>query len=67
MNYENRTIMQEAQLEELQTKVNKLTTENAQLRKSLLEVLGLALEYAPKEMVELIMNGMIGGPLLAEK
>ena len=59
--------MQEAQLEELQTKVNKLTAENAHLRKSLLEVLGLALEHAPKEMVDLVMNGLIKDSFLSEK
>lgn len=59
--------MQEARIEDLQKRVNELTRDNTLLRKSLLEVLGLALEHAPKEMVDLVMNGLIKDSFLSEK
>jgi hypothetical protein len=60
MSAENRAILLEARVEELQTKVNQLTADNTLLRESLLATLGLAQEYAPKEMFQMILNSLIG-------
>jgi cell shape-determining protein MreC len=51
--------MLEARVEELQTKLNQLTADNKVLKESLLVTFGLAQEYAPKEMLQVVLDSLI--------